>query len=87
MSFIGALVLIFGGSSAGRGHFEWVLIPVFIACAALVIGFFAAITSAATLAAEATGSDALGIVTWCGLFLGALFLNRYLADRFDPIRN
>lgn len=83
--FIFLATLLWSGSP-DRGAFDFVLIPVFIVCAVVIASVFALITCAATLVAGVTGSDALGVLTWCALLLGALFLNRFLADRSDRRR-
>lgn len=76
--FIVIASLLFPGLNGG-GYFEPMMIPVFIVCAALVLGFVVALTYIAIFVAEQSNGW-LGVVTWFGLFIGTLLINKLLAQ-------
>jgi hypothetical protein len=77
--FIIIVSLLFPGSGGGQ-PFELMMIPVFIICAALVLGFFAALTYAAVFVSELTGNGWLGLATWLGLLVGAGVTNKLVVE-------
>lgn len=80
--FIIIVSLLFPGSGGG-GHFEPIMIVVFLVCAAMVIGFFASITYAAVGIAWLFNSDMAGMIAWPVLFFAALFANKYFWEWRD----
>lgn len=80
--FIIVVSLLFPGSSGG-GHFELALIPVFIICAALLYGFFAALVYASIFVAEFSGIGWLGAATFPALLIGAGFTNKFIVEYFE----
>lgn len=80
--FVVLVSLLFPGTKSGGG-FEFMMVPVFFLCAALVYAFFGAVTYGAVFVYEATENGWLGLLTWFALFFGALFANRSICIHIE----